>query len=71
MVNLFWISGFDKNRGILMVKTGNENEVNIKEISLKCQATGSGFQRQLRGPRALFLALGRMTYSHFPNRIFV
>ena len=27
MVNLFWILGFDKNRGILMVKTRNENEV--------------------------------------------
>ena len=30
MVNLFWILGFDKNRGILKVKTGNENEVKYK-----------------------------------------
>ena len=35
MVNLFWISGFDKNRGILMVKTGNENEVKYKRNFLE------------------------------------
>ena len=27
LVNLIWIMGFAKNRGVLMVKTENENEV--------------------------------------------
>ena len=35
MVNLFWISGFDKNRGIFMVKTRNENEVKYKRNFLE------------------------------------
>ena len=35
MVNLFWISEFDKNGGILMVKTGNENEVKYKRNFLE------------------------------------
>ena len=35
MVNLFLISGFDKNRGILMVKTRNESEVKYKRNFLE------------------------------------
>ena len=35
MVNLFYISRFNKNRGILMAKTGNENEVKYKRNFLE------------------------------------
>ena len=35
MVNSIWISEFDKNRGVLMVKTGNENEVKYKRNFLE------------------------------------
>ena len=44
---------------------------NKKKKSLKHQAIGFKILRQIRGSRVLFLALGRMTYSHFPNRIFI
>ena len=43
----------------------------IKEVSLKYQDTGLRILGQLRGPQGHFLALGRMTYSHLPNRIFI
>ena len=38
---------------------------NKKENSLKHQATGVEVLGQRRGSRVIFLALGRMTYSHF------
>ena len=46
-------------------------EKNKKNKSLKQQAIGFKILRQIRGSRVLFLALGMMTYSHFPNRIFI
>ena len=49
----------------------NKMKKNKKKNSLKHQATGVEVLRQMRGSRVLFLALGRMTYSHFPNRIFI
>ena len=49
----------------------NLNQIHVKEVSLKCQAAGFRILGQLRGSRGCFLALGRMTYSHFPNRIFI
>ena len=68
----------DKNRGVL-VKTMRVSCVQIeikmkknkKKNSLNCQATGCEFYKSLRGPQGHFLALGRMTYSHLPNRIFI
>ena len=78
MVNLVWISGFDKNRGVLVkiVRVGCVHieikmKKNKKKKSLKPQATGFKILRQIRGSRVIFLTLGRMTYSHFPNRIFI
>ena len=44
---------------------------NKKKKSFKHQATGFKILRQIRGSRVLFLALGRMTYSHFSNQIFI
>ena len=49
----------------------NKMKKNKKKNSLKHQATGVEVLGQMRGSRVLFLALGRMTYSHFPNRIFI
>ena len=43
MVNLFWILGFCKNSGLRWLKTGNKLKKNLKENSLKYQATGIGF----------------------------
>ena len=78
MVNLVWISGFDKNRGVLVktvrvgcVQIEIKMKKNKKKKSLKHQAIGFKILRQIRGSQVLFLALGRMTYSHFPNRIFI
>ena len=48
-----------------------QNEIECKNNSLKSRATGLEVLGQLEGPRVLFLTLGRMTYSHFSNRIFV
>ena len=45
--------------------------VKCKKNSFKSRATGFGVLWQLRGPRVHFLVLGRMTYSHFPNWIFI
>ena len=78
VVNLVWILGFDKNKGVL-VKTVRVGCVHIeikmkknkKKKSLKHQATGFKMLRQIRGSQVIFLALGRMTYSHFPSRIFI
>ena len=44
---------------------------NKKKKSLMHQATGFKILRKIRGSRVLLLALGRMAYSHFPNRIFI
>ena len=78
MVNLVWISGFDKNMGVLVktvrvgcVQIEIKMKKNKKTKSLKHQAIGFKILRQISGSRVLFLALGRMTYSHFPNWIFI
>ena len=77
-VNLVCISGFNKNRGVLVeigrvgcVQIEIKMNKNKKKKSLKHHATRFKILRQIRGSRVLFLALGRMTYSHFPNRIFI
>ena len=61
------------------VKTGEVDSVqikikmnkNMKKNSLKSQATGLGFLGQPTYARVFILVLGSMTYSHFPNRIFI
>ena len=74
MVNLVYISGFDKNREVLVkaVRVGCvQNEIkmkkNKKKKSLKHQVTGFKILRQIRGSWVLFLSLRRMIYSHIPN----
>ena len=71
MVNSLWIWGFCKNSVIGGLKTTNKNEIECKKNSLKSRATRLEVLGRLRGPRVLFLALGKMTYSHFPDQIFV
>ena len=71
MVNSLWIWGFCKNNVIGGLKTVNKNEIECKKNSLKSWAIGLEVLGRLRGPQVLFLALGRMTYSHFLNWIFV
>ena len=56
---------------MLKIKNKISKKKMIKEISLKYQDTGLRILRQLRVSRVHFLALGRMTYSHIPNRIFI
>ena len=71
MVNSLWIWGFCKNSVVGGLKIANKNEIECKKNSLKSRATRLEVLGRLRGPRVLFLTLGRMTYSHFSNRIFV
>ena len=54
-----------------MVKTGNENEVKYKRNFLEVSGYWFEVLRRLRGPRGHFLAVGRTTYSHFLNWIFI
>ena len=53
------------------LQTENKMNKNKKKNSLKHRAIGVEVLGQMKGSRVLFLALGRMTYSHFPNRIFI
>ena len=73
-MNSIWILRFGKNRGVGWLETKNKlkknkknNKIDLLEVSgcwaLDPKAT-EGFQGH-------FLALGRMTYSHLPNRIFI
>ena len=61
---------FGKNRGVDGLK--------LKINKIKCkiellEVVGHRFMvlRHSTCPRVFFLALGRMTYSHFPNRFFI
>ena len=71
MVNLVWILRFAKNKGVGWLQADNKMKKNKKKNSLNRQATGCEFYKSMRGPRGHFLVLGRMTYSHLPNRIFI
>ena len=60
------------------VKTGGVVGCKLERNKIKCkieliEVLGHWFRvlRQLTCPRVFFLALGSMTYSHFPNRIFI
>ena len=54
-----------------MVKTGNENEVQYKRNFLEVSGYWFWVLEATEGFQGLYLALGRMTYSHLPNRIFI
>ena len=57
---------FGENRGVDGLK------LKINKIEL-LEVTGHWFMvlRHSTCPRVFFLALGRMTYSHFPNQFFI
>ena len=62
----------------VVIKTGGLVVCKLKINKIKCKiellkVLGHWFRvlRQLTCPRVFFLALGSMTYSHFPNRIFI
>ena len=58
--------GFD---GGLQAK--NKMKKNIKIEPLEVLGHWGWIPRATEGSQGPFLALGRMTYSHFPNRIFI
>ena len=67
MVNQIWIFRICKNMGVGCLQA----EIKIKK---KCkieplEVSGHWFRvlRKTTCPRVFFLALGRMTYSHFPK----
>ena len=62
----------------VVIKTGGLVVFKLKINKIKCkiellEVAGHWFRvlRHSTCPRVFFLALGRMTYSHFPNRIFI
>ena len=61
---------FGKNRGV----DGLKLKINKIKCKIELLEVVSHWFRVLRHstcPRVFFLALGRMTYSHFPNRFFI
>ena len=58
-----------KKQGIGCVQIENKIRKKKRKELLEVSATGLGFLGQPTCPQVFFLALGRMTYSHFPNRI--
>ena len=69
----FGFSGLGKKQGIGCVQIENKirKKKKIRKELLEVSATGLGFLGQPTCPQVFFLPLGRMTYSHFPNRIFI
>ena len=59
-----------KTRGMVVCKL-KMNKIKCKIELLKVSGHWFRVLRQLTCPRVFFLALGSMTYSHFPNRIFI
>ena len=47
------------------------NKIKCKIELLKVLSYWGWISRETEGSQGLILALGRMTYSHFPNRIFI
>ena len=56
-----------KTGGLVVCKLKIKYKIELLEV------LGHWFKvlRQLTCPRVFFLALGSMTYSHFPNRMFI
>ena len=47
------------------------NEIKCKIELLEVLGYWGWIPKATEGSQGLFLVLGRMTYSHFPNRIFI
>ena len=61
---------FGKNRGVYSLKL----KINKTKCKIELLEVAVHWFRVLRHstcPQVFFLALGRMTYSHFPNRFFI
>ena len=73
MVNLFSILRFGKNNGLNCLETENEisKKKNCKIELLKVLGHWGWIPRETDGFQVPFLALGRMTYNHFMDRIFI
>ena len=59
-----------KKRGIVGCKL-KINKIKCKIELLEVLGYWGWIPRATEGSQGLFLALGRMKYSHFPNRIFI
>ena len=66
MVNLFGFWVLVKKRGCLEI-----NKLKCKIELLKVLGHWGWIPRATEGFQCPFLALGRITYSHFPNQIFM
>ena len=62
---------FGKNSEVLGFKTKNKNKLKCKIESLEVLGHWGWIPRATEGFQGPFLALGRMTYSHLPNRVFI
>ena len=62
--------GLGKNRGWVGCKL-KINKIKCKIELLESLGQWGWIPMVIEGSRVYFLALGRMTYSHFPNRIFI
>ena len=72
MVNSIRILGFCKNSGLNCLVTDNEISKKKCEIELLEVLDHWGWiPMATEGFQGPFLVLGRLTYSHFPNRIFI
>ena len=67
MVNLVWIFGFGKNSGL---QAENKIRKKCRIETLEVLGHWGWIPRATEGFQGPFLALGRMTYSRLPNRIF-
>ena len=73
-MNSIWILRSGKNSGVNCLGTENKTSKNKKKIKkelLEVLGDWGWIPRATEGFQGPFLALGRMTYSHFPNRIFI
>ena len=62
--------GGDKNSGLVVCKL-KRNKIKCKIEPLEVSGHWFRVLRQLTCPQVFFVALGSMTYSHFPNQIFI
>ena len=64
----FWV--WIKTGGVVGCKL-EINKIKCKIELLELLGYRGGIPKVTEGSKDLFLALGRMTYSHLPNRIFI
>ena len=69
----FGLWDFVKTGGVMVgwLEIENKLKKNNKRSLLEVSGHWAEVLRRLRGPQVHFIALGRMTYSHFLNRIFI